>query len=109
MWVPSVAEVSGVPAMFATDGTHIYKLFSDTTSDIAFTIKTALWPMKKPTRTKQALKGGVEITTAVTTTALTLSVDTERAQLPQTLSGTNTGQWYNTAQTLGSWINNALT
>lgn len=98
---------SGTPALFGTDGTNIWKLFSDTTSNISTTIQTALWPMKVPTRMKEAQKAGVEITTAAITTSVTLTLDSDFGTIPITLSSTNTGQWINGAGVLGNWINGA--
>lgn len=100
---------SGTPAIFGTDGTHIYKLFSDTTSDISTTIQTALWPLKYPTKMKEAQKAGVEITTGAIATPITLSLDSDFGTIPITLAATNLGQWFNAAGTLGRWVNNAAT
>jgi hypothetical protein len=99
--------LSGTPALYGTDGTNIYKLFSNTTNNVDTLIKTALWPHKNPTRTKQTLKAGVVMTVAAVTTSISLSVDTEVSTIPQTLSSTNTGQWFNNSNTLGDWINAA--
>jgi len=41
-------------------GKKLYKLFSDTTSNVASYVQTALLPMGDPIRTKQALKFGIE-------------------------------------------------
>lgn len=100
---------AGTPAIFGTDGTNIWKLFSDTTSNISTTIQTALWPLKYPTRMKEGLKAGVEITTAAVTTAVTLTLDSDFGVIPLTLSTTNIGQWINAAGTLGNWVNAAAT
>jgi hypothetical protein len=54
--------LSGVPTLYGTNGTHIWKLFSDTSTAISWSIKTALWSLKDPIALKQTLKGGVEIT-----------------------------------------------
>ena len=105
----SGAFQSGVPALFGTDGTNIWKLFSDTASNISTMIKTALWPMNKPTSMKEAQKAGVEITTSAVTTQVTLSLDSDFGTTPVTLGGTNAGNWINNAGVLGLWINNAST
>ncbi len=101
--------ISGVPALFGTDGTNIYRLFSDTGTDVHWEFRSALWAMKRPTRTKQALKAGLELTTGAIPTDVSLSVDTEVSSISQTLSSTNTGEWFNAAGTLGQWQNAALT
>ena len=41
-------------------GKKLYKLFADTTSNVASYVQTALLPMGDPIRTKQALKFGIE-------------------------------------------------
>ena len=98
---------NGTPGLFGTDGSNIWKLFSDTSSNIATTIQTALWPMKSPTRMKEPQKAGVEITTAAVTTAVSLSLNSDFGVVPIALSSTNLGQWVNNAGTLGNWVNNA--
>lgn len=100
---------AGTPAIFGTDGTNIYKLFSDTTSNISTMIQTALWPMKKPTSMKESQKAGVEITTAAVTTAVSLSLDSDFGVVPISFSATNTGQWVNGIGTVGNWVNGAAT
>lgn len=99
---------SGVPAIFGTDGTNVYKLFSDSTTAIATTIKTALWPMGAPTTIKNMLKSGVEVTSTMAVD-LTVTFDTEQSSIAALLTGQNTGEWINTAGTLGQWQNTALT
>ena len=100
---------SGTPALFGTDGANIWKLFSDTSSNISSTIQTALWPMKAPTNMKEPQKAGVEITTAAVTTSVNLSLDSDFGTAPITLTGSNVGYWVNNAGTSGAWINNATT
>jgi len=53
------------PALFATDGTNIYKCFSSLTTSIATTLQTGLQPMGEPWTTKQSLKLGIELTSLV--------------------------------------------
>ena len=101
------AKQGGTPAIFGTDGTNIYKLFSDTTSNISTKIQTALWGMKKPTHMKESQKAGVEITTAATATPVSLSLDSDFGTVPVTFAGTNVGQWINAAGTIGNWVNAA--
>jgi hypothetical protein len=95
-------------ALFGTDGTNIYKLFSDTTAPIDTKIQTALWPMKEPTRMKEGQKAGVEVTTVAHPFWLSLSLDSDFGTVPVMLSATNTGQWFNAAGQLGQWFNAAL-
>jgi hypothetical protein len=96
-------------ALFGTDGTNIYKLFSDPAAAISSKIQTALWPMKEPTRMKEGQKAGVEVTTASTPFTFNLSLDSDFGNVPLTLSATNVGQWINAANNLGQWFNAALT
>jgi hypothetical protein len=96
---------SGTPALFGTDGPHIYKLFSDTTSNISTIIQTALWPMKKPTSMKEAQKAGVEITTGAVTTQINLTLDSDFGTIPLILSASNSGDWINNAGVIGHWVN----
>lgn len=98
----------GVPGIFGIDGTNVYKLFSDTTSAIASTVQTALWPMKKPTVTKNVLKTGIEVTSTATPVTLTATIDTENAALSISFSGINTPLWTNNAGAVVTWQNNAL-
>jgi hypothetical protein len=100
---------SSVPTLFGTDGTNIWKLFSDTTSNISTKIATALWPLKGATRMKETQKAGVEITTAAISTAVTLNLDSDFGSIPVNISSSNTGQWINAAMTVGNWINAAST
>lgn len=99
---------SGVPALFGTDGTHIWKLFSDRTHSIHTEAVTALWPMQKPTSMKEGLKAGVEMTTAAATTSITLNLDSDFGSVPISISATNLGDWINNANVIGLWQNNAL-
>ena len=61
----SVARMIAVPFngnqyLYATDGTSLFSLYSDTVAPIATTVQTALWPMGDPIRDKQALKYAFE-------------------------------------------------
>lgn len=99
--------LSGVPTLFATNGTDIWKLFSDTSTSISWSVKTALWSLKDPIALKQTLKGGVEITAAAITTSVNINVVSEIGTVGSTLANTNTGQWQNAAGTNGQWQNAA--
>ena len=95
-------------ALFGTDGTNIYKLFSDPAAAISTRIQTALWPMKEPTRMKEGQKAGVEMTTAAVATSFNLSLDSDFGSIPLVINETNLGQWINATGQLGEWINAAL-
>lgn len=96
---------NGTPAIFGTDGTNFYQLFSDVTSNIATTVQTALWNMKAPTRMKEALKAGVEMTTGVSTASLMLSLDSDFGSVPATLTATNAMTWVNASSAVVTWVN----
>lgn len=99
---------TGSPAIFGTDGTNIYKLFSDSVSNINTKCQTALWPMKKPTVIKNVEKAGVEVTSTGTPVSLTATIDTENSSLPLSFTGTNTVIWVNNSGATVTWQNNAL-
>jgi hypothetical protein len=102
------AFLSGVPVLYGTDGTQIWKLFSDTTTNIDWSVKTALWSLKDPIALKQTLKGGIELTASAQTTSVDVDVVSEIGTTHDTFSNTNEGQWVNAAGTEGAWENAAL-
>ncbi len=59
------AYIGDAPALFATDGTNIYRLFQDNTATISTAAQTGLRPMEEPWTTKQSLKLGIELTSSV--------------------------------------------
>lgn len=98
---------SGVPAVFGTDGTNIYNLFSDSTSNINTIVQTALWPMKSPTTIKYVMKGGIEVTSTIPQVTVTGTIDTEHLSLPLPFGVTNTVEWINDSGMVIGWTNNA--
>lgn len=98
---------SGTPAIFGTDGSNIYKLFSDSASNIQSTVQTALWPMKKPTAIKNVEKGGVEVTSGGAPVTVSATMDTEINTLELNLSNTNTATWVNSSGATVTWTNSA--
>jgi len=99
---------SGVPALFGTDGSNIWKLFSNTSSNINSKIVTPLWPMTKPTSMKEGLKAGVELTSVTADTSFTLTLDSDFGIFPVNLTAANSIQWINGAGVLMTWQNNVL-
>lgn len=99
---------SGTPALFGTDGTNVYKLFSDATSNVSTTCTTALWPMKKPTVLKNVEKAGLEVTSAGMPVLLTATIDTENSSLPISFAGSNSVLWTNNSGAIVLWQNNLL-
>lgn len=104
------SPVSGLVNAYGAraDGT-IYKLYTNSTTAIASTIKTALWALNDPIRDKQALKFGVEATMPDTAAgSISVTVDNEnRSNTAVTL--TNTVNWQNINGTTIPWSNNAST
>jgi len=89
-----------------SDG-KIYKLYSDSTSNISTLIKTALWALNDPIRTKQALKIGVEATLPSNIYAiLTATVDSENQSSPS-ITLANGVQWINNFLQNVPWTNNS--
>jgi hypothetical protein len=103
------AIVGGQAVLYATEGTNLYKLFSDTTSDSAQTIVTKLWDMGDPLRDKETLKLGIEFVNPGVPQQLIGTIDTENpANYYQwSLSGGNLVQWMNNSGAIVSWINNS--
>lgn len=102
-------QSGGRPNAYAVDAESMYQLYSNTSANIATTIKTALWPMGDPIRDKQALKIGVEATFANAVGNLTITIDSENqsAQITGLASATNQVTWTNLALTVVPWVNNS--
>jgi hypothetical protein len=97
--------LSGLINLYGTTGTDLYRLYSDATSNVASTIRTALMPMGDPIRTKQALKFGIEATLNNAST-ISVTVDSEAGSSPvYTLD--NAVVWYNNSITAIPWKNNS--
>ena len=77
----AAAFVSGVPTLFASDGTNVYRMFYDTSANIDTTFITALQPFKKPWVTKQGLKVAFEIKSD-DEVLLTATADSESSSVP---------------------------
>jgi len=101
------APIGGKVALFGTDGTNLYQLYNDTTSNINSYIQTALMSMKDNVRTKQALKIAVEAT-LVENAILSVTVDSESGSSPAYLLS-NLINWYNIYNTTITWKNNVST
>ena len=96
--------LSGLINLYGTTGTDLYRLYSDSTGNVASTIRTALMPMGDPIRTKQALKFGIEATLA-NAASINVTVDSERGSSPvYTLD--NSVIWYNNSGAAIPWKNN---
>jgi hypothetical protein len=98
--------------LYATSGTDLFKLYSNTSASISTIIQTALWPLTDVIRTKQALKFGVEATT-LQGGSLAVTVDCETGSSPSyTFDNLSTWvndlnqtiEWYNNSSTIIGWI-----
>jgi hypothetical protein len=98
---------SGIPALYAMDGTNLYKLFANTTSNVSQTIKTKLWDMGSPLITKQALKFGIEMSVP-TVASISVGIDTENAgrNYVTPVAVTNGITWLNNSGVVITWTNN---
>ena len=86
---------------------RVYKLYNDTTANIASLVKTALWSLNDPIRTKQALKLGVEATiSSVGVGVILATVDSEN-QVSPTITLTNGINWINNFLQTITWTNNS--
>jgi hypothetical protein len=99
------APVGGVVNLYGTENSALYQLYSDKTSNVSSIIQTALMPMNDPIRDKQALKFGVEVTTA-NSTIFSVTVDSQAGSSPPyTLQ--NNVLWYNNLGVDLDWTNNS--
>ena len=101
---------NGQSTLYATTGTNLFTLYTDTTSAISSKIQPALLPMGDNIRDKQALKFGVEaILSQSAGNNLTVTVDSENTFSPSvTLNNAVNVIWQNNSFATVSWINNAL-
>ena len=99
------APVGGKIDLYGTDDSALYQLYANNTANVTSIIQTALMPMNDPIRDKQALKFGVEVTTA-NSTIFTVTVDSQAGSSPPyTLQ--NNVLWYNNLGVNLDWINNS--
>lgn len=96
--------VSGLINLYGVDDTDLYRLYGDSSANVASKIQTALLPMGDNIRTKQALKFAIEATLSNAAT-ISVTVDSESASSPPyTLS--NQVLWLNNFQQSIQWTNN---
>ena len=95
-----------VPNLWATDGNNLYKLFSNTTENLAQIIQSKLWNMGSSLVTKEALKFGIEIKSPSTQNTIAVTIDTEFSSQSYSLTGSNLLVWTNNSGNVISWINN---
>ena len=93
--------------LYGTGNTNLVSLYTDNTSNVSTTIKSALWPMQDTIRTKQALKFALEATSTYSAT-LNVTVDSETNTSP-TYVMSNLIYWTNYLGSNISWTNNSST
>ena len=91
--------------LYGTGNTNLISLYTNNTSNINTTIKSALWPMQDTIRTKQALKFAIEATTSVSA-SFNVTVDSETNTSP-TYVLSNIIYWTNNVGSTISWVNNS--
>ena len=103
----ATAHTDGSDSLHADDGTNIYALFDNTTSNIATTLKTAFWDYGDFVREKQALKIGVELVSASNVGTIAPTVDTEATSTSPSggFSGGFTFSWVNSGGLPFTWTN----
>lgn len=94
-----------VPTIFGSDGTHVYELFSTTNAAIPTTMVTPLWPMKTPTRTKQALKAGFEVISTTQVAEISVTIDCDNSSIPAVLTADNFVEWAYGSGAAATWAN----
>lgn len=106
-YLTSLSNGGGV-FLYGTNGRNLLKLYTDSTSNIASNVQTALWPMGDVIRDKQALKWGVEAILGTGGSTITIMVDNETGLgNAGTYSATNLINWQNSSFQTISWQNNS--
>ena len=91
--------------LYGTNNTNLVSLYTDSSSNINTTIKSALWPMQDTIRTKQALKFALEATANLAAT-FNITVDSETNTSPVYVLS-NIVYWTNNSGVTISWTNNS--
>jgi hypothetical protein len=103
-YVNSVPTAGGV-FLYSTSGSDLYKMYGNSTSNIASTVQTALWPLTDVIRDKQALKFGVEAT-LTQAGGINVTVDSQSNVSP-VYTFINTVGWVNVLNQTVVWENNS--
>lgn len=104
-YVTTVPTAGGI-GLYATAGTNLVKLYSNSTANISSNLTSALWPLTDIIRDKQALKLGIEATTS-NAVILSTTVDSEYQSSP-VYTLTNNVTWTNNISSIIPWTNNSL-
>jgi hypothetical protein len=98
------APVSGLIKLWATSGTDLYTMYTDSLTGPSVKMQSALWPLGDPIRDKQALKFGVEAT-FTSASPINVTVDSEyRSSSVYSLQSTIS--WLNNSGVAVNWVNN---
>lgn len=81
------------PTLFGTDGTNIYRLFADSTTQRTFEIQTKQWDMGNPLVTKQITRIGMEMKVQKPAT-FTVYTDTELGSNDVVINATQAGYYF---------------
>jgi hypothetical protein len=103
-YVTTVPTAGGI-GLYATAGTNLVKLYSNSTAGISSNLTSALWPLTDIIRDKQALKLGIEATTT-SGVILSTTVDSEYQSSPA-YTLTNYITWTNKFGVVVTWTNNS--
>jgi hypothetical protein len=99
---------AGVIRLYGTAGANLYRLYANSTANVATVIQTALIAMGDPIRTKQALKFGLEAQLRASST-LFISVDNETGTgSTGAYTIDNRVTWLNDYSQIVDWQNNSL-
>ena len=96
--------VGGKITLFGTNGTSLYRLYNDVSSNISSIVQTALLPMEDNIRTKQALKFAIEATNGNVTAGVNTTVDSEVGSSP-VVSLSSIINWQNNVYQTIQWAN----
>jgi len=105
-YITSVPE-SGQINLYGVSTNQLYRLYTNTTSNITSRVQTALMPMTDPIRTKQALKIGIEATAPANGVVdMSATIDNEnRSSSPYNL--TSLISWQNICLQTIPWSNSS--
>jgi len=105
-YITSVPE-SGQINLYGVSTNQLYRLYTNTTSNITSRVQTALMPMTDPIRTKQALKIGIEATAPANGVVdMSATIDNEnRSSSPYNL--TSLISWQNISLQTIPWSNSS--
>lgn len=96
---------NNTPTLYGTDGSSIYRLFSDSTTQRTFNFSTKMWDMGNPLVTKQITRVGIE-TSVQATASFNVSMTTEKGSNTVNMSATQAGYFFarSSGGTIGNYI-----